>query len=483
MPTKKKNGLNQIIREDNVNRNYIPEAFWEAVKNVQKVAKINVASEAYKSLAANKGFVVNLKLFLEDLKQFHYDWQNNTEPVEDIVAESLQHTDDYLSKRRAVKKDGKIELPFDAHNVVEDGLCEKIDNFLFELDELGNYKPNSKDGEKKYKDVFSSQSKDGFIDIMEIIKKMQADEMVPENLRKKCATVLKSFDKIIDKAFEGLQPNTETTYVARNTGVFNVGTGEQLMDGIAKTTAVYEWKRKKVQLGENATEFNKEQMDADAKALKENPIFKTFYYNEVNGKLSPKTGEMNTSGKRCKEWRVNNKIERPFYYAEKNKMIDSLTKLQELGDAIPEHQDGASEDYHRFNFMLKDLGDRNFAEMTPESMGTLLNDIYTETERYMKGRKSERYKNVSKEHFEEALDVLAVLSAHNEYGEALAKKLVDRTNEVRTHRWHHLSSQPTVTLEGRGIEATRARLEDLNAGRNVQHRPVIKEKASAVKGK
>ena len=133
--------------------------------------------------------------------------------------------------------------------------------------------------------------------------------------------------------------------------------------------------------------------------------------------------------------------------------------------------------------MLKDLGDRNFAEMTPESMGTLLNDIYTETERYMKGRKSERYKNVSKEHFEEALDVLAVLSAHNEYGEALAKKLVDRTNEVRTHRWHHLSSQPTVTLEGRGIEATKARLEDLNAGRNVQHRPVIKEKASAVKGK
>jgi hypothetical protein len=46
-----------------------------------------------------------------------------------------------------------------------------------------------------------------------------------------------------------------------------------------------------------------------------------------------------------------------------------------------------------------------------------------------------------------------------------------------------LSSQPTVTLEGRGIEATKARLEDLNAGRNVQHRPVIKEKASAVKGK
>ena len=78
----------------------------------------------------------------------------------------------------------------------------------------------------------------------------------------------------------------------------------------------------------------------------------------------------------------------------------------------------------------------------------------------MKGRKSERYKDKSTEHFEESLDVLKIVSDVSPYGAAFADKLVQRTNYVRTHRWNG-RTQKTVTLEGRSNEATKERLDIL----------------------
>jgi hypothetical protein len=103
----------------------------------------------------------------------------------------------------------------------------------------------------------------------------------------------------------------------------------------------------------------------------------------------------------------------------------------------------------------------DISKVPSEQLGGMLDKIYKATESYMKGRKSKRWTDSQQEHFDQTLDVLAIISKTGKNGEELAKKLVDRTNYVRKHRWHHLYEQDTVTLEGRSNQATRERINGI----------------------
>jgi hypothetical protein len=252
-----------------------------------------------------------------------------------------------------------------------------------------------------------------------------------------------------------------------NTGDLNFGKGKDALDGVAKVTAAYEWNKINVRQTDPAKRetFSAEKIDKLAEEMKGNPVFKTYYTakgNDGKGKWSEVF--LDSEAKNSTEWRVNNLIDNPFVTASLGKKREAVKKLKELGEILPE-AGSASTEYHRFNATLKGLSTKNVDKLNDGQLNSILKTVFDVNEKYMKGRKSARHKDISKEHFEETLDVLKIYSDISDYGAAMAKKLVDRTNYVRTHRWHGMWDQETVTLEGRNLEATKARIDVLVHGK------------------
>ena len=436
------------------------------IENQQEFAKTNIVNSLLNSFSHdnNQGdaFARDINAFIQDLKQLHFDMKSKPDQLDD----KMRHLDSLLSLRQ-IKKDnnGKLTVSMNLDEPEEPKLLDKLISFVYNIESYNSSKKTDEDMAKRQFNSIFSGSEDSFKEILMDLKDMQNDPMVPESFKAKCKPILNKFESVVKKAVDELQVAPFEKYVIMNTGKLNFGRGEAAVDGVAKVTAAYEWKKNNVRIKDPAKKetFSAEKMDKLAEDMKNNPIFKTYYKPHVNDKKWSKTF-LESEARNSKEWRVNNIIDNPFASARLQDKKTALNKLKELGEVLPA-PGSASDEYCHFNATLKSLSQKNINGLTDGELNHMLKTIFEENENYMKGRKSERYFDVSKEHFEETLDVLKIFSEVNDYGAAMAKKLVDRTNYVRKNRWHGMWSQDPVTLEGRDIEATKARIQVLVYGK------------------
>ena len=436
----------------------------------QKSVKEKIVKSLGKSIEKNDNFARDLNAFINDLKKFHYDVQENP----DMADEKTQYVDSLLSQRKIERRDvGRIvpEYKYTLKMNLQNPEPQKfLDSLVYFVGNIESYN-ESKNRDKNSKlgdinEVFSKEDGEGFSEILSSLKAFQKDPQIPDTFKAKCKVIQNKFETMVANAFNELEADPFEKYIAMNTGAFNFGKGENVLDGVAKVTAAYEWKKKNERVNDPAKKeaFDPAKIDKLAEDMKKDPVFRTYYTTNDNGQKKWSKASLESAAKNSTEWKVNSLIDNPFVKATLANKRKALKSLKELGSILPD-PGSASREYHRFNGMLKGLGSKNIDRLAEGELNYLLKNIFDENEKYMKGRKSARFKDASKEHFEETLDVLKIYSDLSDYGAALAKKLVDRTNYVRKHRWHGMWEQDTVTLEGRSNEATKNRIDVLIHGK------------------
>lgn len=445
-----------------------PDALYTVSKNrikdTQNTVKDNIVYSligAFENPAQN-GLAKSLTAFMNDLKKYHYEVQTKG----DLADESMKYADSLLSlrhtKKTTIGNNERYDLQLNLNNPEEPKFLDKLISFIYNIEGCAEKNKNKKNiPEKEFDKIFTNDDGEGFRELLIDLKKFEKDPKIPAAFKAQCKMIQNKFENLVKQHVKNLDASDYEKYVIKNTGILNFDSGEALVDGVSKVTAAYEWKKNNERKPASQREsFNEEKVNALAVEMKKNPVFKSHYTKVENGKEKWSEVYLGSASKNSTEWKINNYIDNPFALADRGKKLHAVKLLQELAEILPKPTDGSA-DYERFNNKIRKTTMRDTKNLTDGDLNFILKDISEETEKYMKGRKSERYRDKSTEHFEEALDVLKIVSDISPYGAAFAKKLVDRTNYVRTHRWNG-RTQKEVTLEGRSTKATQERIDILN---------------------
>ncbi|MBR6897074.1 MAG: hypothetical protein IKN24_02780 [Lachnospiraceae bacterium] len=281
----------------------------------------------------------------------------------------------------------------------------------------------------------------------------------PASFRKTCKNVFTKLEKYMEKHYVVDPEHPFEDFIMKNSGSNAQGRRAEAMSNVV---AAYQWKLANQNLPDDRKKpFNRNEIQKAGKEVLKDPIFRDFFKagpGETGMDLSDGLSDMrlNIYSTDHRFMQVIGHMNNPFAHRiTMEQQREALKGLMELGKVL-DTCEGASADYKDFFHTLKDLKNKNIRTMDSQEMARTLKNCYDKTEKFMKGRKRNRRWAEQREHFEQALDALAVLSKAGNYGKALADKLVNRTNVVRGH-W----LQSKVSLEGRSTEKTKNRLEKL----------------------
>ncbi len=431
--------------KDEPDQNYCLSSDY--IKRKQTIVKSNILNAFQTGQDDLKGnsIYADLYRFKETIQALHDEIgrgkYNSAEPK---VKNAMKHLDQILWQRPSDNPDN--------------GLLRKINYFLTYTKDINAFALEEDELTKL------ATGDLGFTGILRSLKCIQEDPEALPTFKKLCLDIQKKLENVFETSINAGIDNEYEKYVIRNTGDLIINKDKDTKSSIAKVVTAYEWKKKEINISNEADRpaFNAEEMDVKAKEMLVNPLFRARYVDKnEQGEETWNDKKMKNDSKNHEEWRINNRIEKPLSYdSVADTKREALKNLQELGKIIGSAE-GASEGYQNFNRTLKELGTVDISKVPSEQLGGMLDKIYKATESYMKGRKSKRWTDSQQEHFDQTLDVLAIISKTGKNGEELATKLVDRTNYVRKHRWHHLYEQDTVTLEGRSNQATRERINGI----------------------
>ncbi len=286
--------------------------------------------------------------------------------------------------------------------------------------------------------------------------------------RKVNLKIYKALDSYVERAFKA-SANPIKAYIGANLTRDN---------GMELAAAAYLYQHE--QILKNPTKipkYNKSEIEKRAKQIKGSELFKTLFvpsekeletarkYEEKYGRVLDEEKFLKNYANRKRNYYNNASklpelvgvIENPFAFdTTPDLQKNALLKLRELGQTLDSCSFWSSSAYKKYFAAMKDLGRKDFDNMTSEEMGVLLNDIYKKAEKFMNGRMANRKKPEQREHFEQTLDTMSILSGVGRYGSVLADEQVKKTNTIR-ERLH----QPTVSLKNRTIDKTKQRLDDL----------------------
>lgn len=363
-------------------------------------------------------------------------------------------------------------------NEYGEGILNRVTFFMDNLDRVAEKKnPTDEDYMKLYS-AYNNGANDDIETITQILNKVQDNPNIGAPLKKQCKLFADETEKIMANQAKTLEnADAFEKYIALHSAPVSSGMGQSGAEHLAKVVAAYQWKQKAMAIEnpEKRPAFRPDSIDKAAKDVIKNPVFRGMFTKKQGDQVVWNSDEIKDIADKNRAFKVLNRMEEPFMFDSRPDLQrEALRKLKELGQIMPT-SDGASKDYKRFNAYMKSLNNLDPDNIDVLDLGYTLGKVYRETEKYMKGRKSERMTDTQQEHFNETLDVLAILAKTGKIGQALADKLVNRTNEVRTNAYHRLFSEKTVSLEGRSNEATKHRIDVLE-GRikpNVQAGPRV----------
>ena len=216
-----------------------------------------------------------------------------------------------------------------------------------------------------------------------------------------------------------------------------------------------------------AIPFNKSTARAQAEKIRNTWAFKHLSKNEeaVEELLTEQRTELAT------KW---NDITRPF----SSMTLDARkAKIEELYEMATEHMMGpagrSSKYRNMYNSITQAYQNRNklVDNNNPAVNGEKdLQNIFDQTEKYMKGKKSMRSKDDEKCRFDQSVDVIACLGRGSEGARLMSEGLIDRINTVRSGK-----GQPTVNSANYG---TRERAKEHS---NAQRLEQLQEEAAKKK--
>ena len=287
-------------------------------------------------------------------------------------------------------------------------------------------------------------------------------------------------------------PDPLKSYVALNSDVTVGDSKEARLRCAARTAAAYQWARENgYKIGaKNNPSVDRAKLDRLGTDMLKDPLFREFLRDKT-AVPQPKAAQPNGAQPEQEQYVVDEKLlEKTSLWSSHQLMADQLAhpltygakeenqraalkSLRELGDVL-DHCSGAGKDYKRFFHGLKDLSLLDVDKMSGKEMGKKLEEIYKNTENYMKGKKAVSWFRNRREHFEQALDALACIRSVSPYAALMTQKLVDRTNKVRTNR---VFKQETVKLEERNAVKTAKRLAECRGIMRTEQSNVLIEMA------
>ena len=351
-------------------------------------------------------------------------------------------------------------------NELGEGLYDRVNFFISNIETVATKQaPTDEDYMKLYQKYNNLHDKDDdFKTIQSILSEAQDNPIIGAPLKQQFKLFAGENEKILAKQVKTLaNADPFEKYVMSHSAPVVTVSSKDGAEHLAKLIAAHQWKQKVMSIPNpnNRPAFKPKTIDGKAADLMKNPVFKAMYTKKQGEEVVWDVSKIKDTIERNEAYKAINRLEEPFLFdIDPRKQRDALKTLQNLGNILPSSRK-ASSDYQRFNGYMKSLAELDVDNMRIDELGLTLGRVYRETERYMKGRKSERMTDTQQEHFNETLDVLAVLAKTGKNGKALADKLVNRTNEVRTNWFHKIFDEKTVSLEGRSNEATQRRIDIL----------------------
>ncbi|MBR6093507.1 MAG: hypothetical protein IKP92_00595 [Lachnospiraceae bacterium] len=301
-------------------------------------------------------------------------------------------------------------------------------------------------------------------------KEYAEDSSYGNDFRKYHLSVYKLLDKHVEASIKASR-NPIGCYVVSVTKSGNA-------DSLPLATAAYLYQHEQLRKSPNKTpKYSRSEIEKRAARVKDNVLYKALFVpseeelkeaRDYEAKYDRVLNEEDfrkryAENKRsyflnpAKMSEMVGALEHPF---SANTSLDAqrkaLYQLRELGQTMDRCGFWSSRAYKNFYGGLKALARKDIDSMTSEEMGELLKDLYDKTEAFMNGRMSVRKKPEQREHFEQTLDALHILSSVNRNGKTLADELLRKTNVVR-EQLH----QEKATLGNRNAQNTKKRIDVL----------------------
>ncbi len=286
-------------------------------------------------------------------------------------------------------------------------------------------------------------------------------------------------------------PNPFHAYVAVNMASVS---GYGGIHTLHKVVAAYMYMHEQYRANPNRTpQFKYDVVEKQAEALQKSPQWKAFFglskqdekklEEEYQRDLAVDAAILNTPAKKQERYelikeRLEKKVfentagrysgnagrmaelvgymENPFSFeASMDAQRQALKSLKELGDTMTSCSFWSSKAYKQFYRLLKSLAVKDLDNMDQDEMGAILKDAYDKSVAFMTGRMAVRNTPARREHFEQTLDVLAILAKTGELASKMTNEMVYKVNVVRDSL-----HQDKATLLNRNIENTKFRQDN-----------------------